>query len=43
MSARGRELVATDEPSVVTKSPFGAIVMEDGEGGGRLSNPTGAN
>jgi hypothetical protein len=30
MSTRGRELVTTDEPSVVTKPLFDAIVVEDG-------------
>jgi len=29
VSARGRELIAADEPTVVTKSLFDAIVMED--------------
>ena len=30
MSVRGRELIAADEPTVVTESLFYAIVMEDG-------------
>jgi len=43
MSARGGELVATDEPTVVTKPLFDAIIVEDGQSGGRLANSTRAN
>jgi len=38
MSERGGELVATDESTVVTKSSFDAIVVEDGQSGRRLAN-----
>ena len=40
MSERGRELVAADEPTVVAKTLFDAIVVEDGESDGRLANST---
>ena len=30
MCARGRKLVAADEPTVITKPLFDAIVVEDG-------------
>ena len=43
MSARGRELVATDEPTVVAKPPLDAIVVEDRQSDGGLSNAAGAN
>jgi len=33
-------LVATDKPPVVTKSSFDAIVVEDGQSGGSLTNST---
>ena len=39
MSARGRELVATDKPTVGSKRCLDAIVVEDGESDGRFSNP----
>ena len=39
MSARGGELVATDEPTVGSKSFLDAIVVKDGESDGRFSNP----
>jgi len=38
MSARGGELVATDEPAVVSKPFLDAIVVEDGESDGRFPN-----
>ena len=38
MSARGGELVATDEPAVVTKPLFDAIIVEGGQSDGRLAN-----
>jgi len=34
------ELVAADKPTVVTKPLFDAIVVEDGQNGGGLANPT---
>jgi hypothetical protein len=40
MIARGGELVATDEPTVVAKPLLDAIVVEDGQSDGRLSNST---
>jgi len=43
MGARGRESVATDEPSVVTEPLFDSIIVEEGQGGGRLADPTSAN
>jgi len=39
MSERGRELVATDKPTVGSKPFLDAIVMEDGESNGCFSNP----
>ena len=39
MSARGDELVTTDEPTVISKSLPDAIMVEDGQGNGRLPNP----
>jgi len=39
VSARGRELVATDEPAVGPEPFFDAIVVEDGQGDGCFSNP----
>jgi hypothetical protein len=43
MRARGGELVATDEPTVVTESFLDAIVVEDSQSDGRLANPAGTN
>ena len=43
MGTRGGELVATDEPTVVSKSLPDAIVVEDSQGDGRLPNPSRAN
>jgi len=40
MRTRGGELVATDEPTVITESLFDAIVMEDGQSGSCLANST---
>jgi len=40
MSTRGRELVATDETTIVTESLLDAIVMEDSKSDGRLPNST---
>ena len=39
MSAGCRELVATDEPAVVSKPLHDAIVVEDSQGNGRFSDP----
>ena len=39
MSGRGLELIATDEPTVVSKPLFDAIVVEDGQGDRRLPDP----
>ena len=38
MGERCRELVATDEPPVITETLGDAIVMEDGESDGRFSD-----
>ena len=43
MSERCGELVATDEPALVTKPSFDAIVMWGGQGGGGLADSTGIN
>ena len=40
MGERGRELVATDEPTVVAKPFLNAIVVENGQGDGSFPNPT---
>ena len=40
MSECGRELVASDEPTVVAKPLLDAIVMEDGQSDGCFSNPS---
>jgi hypothetical protein len=40
---RGGELVATDEPTVVTKPLLDAIVVEDGQGDGSFPNPASAD
>jgi len=39
MSARGGELVATDEPTVGSEPFLDAIVVEDGESDRRFPNP----
>ena len=39
MSKRGGELVAPNEPTVVTETLFDAVVVQDGQGGGRLADP----
>ena len=38
MCERGGELVATNEPAVITKTLLDAIAVEDGQGGARLAN-----
>ena len=43
MSTRGGELVATDEPTVVTETLLDAIVVEDGQSGACLANSAGTN
>ena len=43
MGARGRELVATDEPTVVSKLFFDAIVVEDSQSDGSFPNSSWAN
>jgi len=43
MSARGGELVATDEPTVTAKSLSDPIVAEDGQSGGCLADSTGTD
>ena len=40
---RCRELVATDEPAVVTELLFDPIVVEDGQDDGRLADPASAD
>jgi len=40
---RGRELVATNGPTLVAELSFDAIVAKDGWSGGRLANPPGTN
>ena len=39
MGAGGRELVATDEPTVVSEPCLDAIVVEDSQSDGSFSNP----
>jgi hypothetical protein len=39
MSTRGRELIATDESSVIAKSVLDATVVKDCESNGSFSNP----
>ena len=39
MSERCWELVASDEPAILTKPLLDTIVMEDGQSDGRLANP----
>ena len=43
MSERGRELVATDEPTIVAKPLFDAVVVEDGQSDGSLADSARAN
>ena len=40
MSARGGELIAADEPTVVSKPFLDAIVVEDSQSDGRFPNPS---
>ena len=41
--ARGGELVATDESTVIVESLLDAVVVEDGQGDGGLADSAGAN
>jgi len=41
MSERGRELVTSNEPTVVAKPSFDAIVVENRQSDGCLPDPTG--
>ena len=43
MGTRGRELITTDEPTVVTEPFLDAIIVEDGENNRRLSNSARTN
>ena len=43
MSARGGELVATDESTVVAKPPLDSVVVENGQGNGCLPDSSGTN
>jgi len=43
MSARGRELVATDEPTIITKPLLNAVVVENSQSNGSLPDPACAN
>jgi hypothetical protein len=43
MSERGGEFVATDEPTVMAKPLLDAIVVEDGQSDGGLSNSAGTD
>jgi len=39
MGARGRELVATNKSTVMTKPPLDSIMVENSQGDGRFANP----
>ena len=43
MNARRRELVATDEPTMVSKPLPDAVMVEDGQSDGRFPDPPCAN
>ena len=43
MGARGRELVATDEPTVLSKPPHDPIVVEDSKSDGRFPDSSWTN
>ena len=43
MGERGGELVATNEPPVITEPLLDAMVVEDSQGDGGLSNSAGAD
>jgi len=43
MSERGRELVTTNESTVIAKSTLDATVVEGGQGDGCLADPSGAD
>ena len=40
MYTRGRELVATNKPTLVSKTFLDAIVVEDSQSDGRFPDPT---
>ena len=40
IGTRSRKLVATDESPIITKPPFDAIVVEDGQGDGCFPDAT---
>ena len=40
MNKRGWELVASDEPTILTKPLLDAMVMKNGQSDGRLADPT---
>jgi hypothetical protein len=42
-SEQGRELIATDEPTVVVKSLLDAIIVEDSQRDGSLGNSAGTD
>jgi len=39
MSGQGKELIATDKSTVVTKPLLDAVVVQDGQSDGRLADP----
>ena len=43
VSARGRELVAADEATVIAKPPLDPIVVKNGQGDGCLADSTSTN
>ena len=43
MSERGGELVTANEPAVVAETLLDAVVVEDGEGDGRLADSASTN
>ena len=43
MGTRGRELIATDESTIIAKSFLNAMVVQDSEGDGCFPNPPCAN
>ena len=40
MDGRGRELIAADESAVVSEPPHDAVVVEDSQSDGSLSDPS---
>ena len=43
MSVRGREFIATNEPTVMTKPLLDPIVLKNGQGDGGLANSASTN